>query len=170
MRNGAASGMNETIGERGGFPEEAPRGAVRAGRRRTAGPRPVRPVAALPASRPVQPVRPANRTAPVAVVVPLFGDQAGERLLDRPAFDGPCAPRASVRESMQAAGWTRPAPADSAVRRFLSGLALLVAVVVTVVLLGLVAAMAGEARGAGAGDGGAGTTVMVSPEGGAVTR
>jgi hypothetical protein len=61
------------------------------------------------------------------------------------------------------------APLAGPVRRFLTGLALMVAVVVTVVLLGLVAALAGEARGGGEG-GSTGTTVMVSPEGAAVSR
>lgn len=179
MRNGAASGMDETVDEAMGgsgvSAGESPRGAVRVARRRAAGPRPVRPSVAAPASRPTQPVRPACRTAPVAVVVPLFGEPARERVLGRPVVDAPL-PRETVRESMRAAGWApvrhevAEAPLAGPVRRFLAGLALLVAVVVTVVLLGLVAALAGEARGGSAGDGGAGTTIMVSPEGAAISR
>jgi hypothetical protein len=123
-------------------------------------------------------MRPACRTAPIAVVVPLFGGPAQERVLGRPGADAlhvPAVARGSVRESMRAAGWApmrhdvAAAPLAGPVRRFLTGLALMVAVVVTVVLLGLVAALAGEARGGGEG-GSTGTTVMVSPEGAAVSR
>jgi len=183
MRNGAASGMDETVGEAAGetmggsgvSSGESPRGAVRVARRRAAGPRPVRPAAAVPASRPAQPMRPACRTAPVAVVVPLFGEPARERVLGRPMVEAPQA-RESVRESMRAAGWApvrhevAAVPVAGPVRRFLTGLALMVAVAVAVVLLGLVAALAGEARGGSAGDGDTGTTVMVSPEGAAISR
>jgi len=190
MRNGAASGMDEPAGEATGgagvFPGEPARGAVRVARRRAAGPRPVRPAAATQASRPAQPMRPASRTAPVAVVVPLFGEPARERVLGRSAVEAPRhppvqepyvrEPRGSVRESMRAAGWEPmrhahvAAPVAGPARRFLAGLALMVAVVVTVVLLGLVAALVGEARSGGASGGGAGATIMVSPEGAAVSR
>ena len=169
MRNEAVDGMS---GEWGATEGESRRGSARVTRRRAAGPRPVRPAAAAPAVRPAQPMRPASRTAPVAVVVPLFGEPARERTLARPVG----APGAGVRSAPVPVEWpvrVVVSPAGEAVRRFLSGLALVVAVAVTVVLLGLVAALAGEARGGGVEggvEGGPSTTVMVSPEGGAATR
>jgi hypothetical protein len=175
--------MDESVGETTGGSGDLPRGAVRVARRRAAGPRPVRPAAAVQASRPAQPARPASRTAPVAVVVPLFGEPGRERVLGRSVVESPQRPpasrelpRGSVREAMRAAGWEPVrhergvAPVAGPLRRFLAGLALLVAVAVTVVLLGLVAALAGEARGGAESGGGPGATIMVSPEGAAVTR
>lgn len=164
MRNEAVDGTSDDTWGRSGVEESRP-GAARVARRRAAGPRPVRPAAAAPAVRPVQPMRPAGRALPVAVVVPLFGGPARERVVARfgvaPAFQG-CPPEAVERGGVRGA-----APAEAA-RRFLAGLALMVAVAIAVVLLGLVAAAAGEARGGASGE--PASTVMVSPDGAAATR
>ncbi|WP_281689670.1 hypothetical protein [Pseudonocardia thermophila] len=179
---GTAQGAPAGVAE-GAVDEAAPRVRRRGGR-----PRPVRPVVAVSVGRPPRQAWAAGRAEPVAVVVPLFGGRAGERLLDRaPAGSAPAAVevpaprrgpvresgRGAVRAAMRAAGWDRPvgrrfALAPDAGRRFLAGVGLFVGAAATVVLLGLLASAAAEARSAG--DGAAEVAVLVSPEGRAATR
>ena len=158
------------MGDRGAAEGEPRAGSVRrVARRRAAGPRPVRPAAMAPAARPAQPMRPASRTVPVAVVVPLFGSPARERVLAGAGGGAVIGGGSECRPVRRRVPVPLAVPAGDAVRRFLAGLALMMAVAVAVVLLGLVAAMVGAERGGGA-EGGSATTVMVSPDGGAATR
>ncbi|MDN5859404.1 MAG: hypothetical protein L0H84_12350, partial [Pseudonocardia sp.] len=143
MRNEAVEGM---FGEWGAVDRAARRGSAQQARRRAAGPRPVRPVAAAPAARPPQRARPGGRTTPVAVAAGLRGEPRQERtVVGRGGRRVPI-----VRSGSGWAGWRVLSAAatgrpDDAVRRFLAGLALMMVVAVVVVLLGMLASLAGAA-------------------------